>query len=179
MQVDGEQVRTGDLSAHGRILKKYSQEEREALQSYVSSDTFFDIREAWRGGKAYPMEDGTDVFKLLDKASKRYKTQKPTKLYRALHVSKKQKAEMRAGSDLVHDFYISTSTDQGLAQPYGAGRGKKANVIMELLVPEGVPTMPGMPDEWVFPPDTEMKVRRAVELSNGTLLLKVDVGIRR
>lgn len=142
-----------------------TEKEDEARLLYAKGKTFFDVRDAYTSGLPYFMEDGQNIFDVLDRTIE--KTVVPdTKLYRAMRVPKEWLDNLEDGSVIENRFYVSTTTDIYKAQALGAQKAPgTVEVVMEIDNDSGVNGMAGFASlkEWVLPPTTKFEVRKIHE----------------
>ena len=152
-----------------QYLKTFTDVETEAVHSYTSGETFFNVRNAYQAGDKYPLSDGTNMFDVMDELFTRTQIPENTTLYRGMRVPKEWIDALIPGEDINHKFYISTTSDPGQATAFGAKK-QKANVILKILTPQGTEVIPGAESlsEVVLRPETRMRIRRVAKLSNVT-----------
>lgn len=175
VEIGGKSARTENPDSVDRLLREnMTPREIEALQKYSSGEYFFDIRDAYKGGEQYLLDDGTSLFSSLDSAMEKSSLKNHTALYRSMQVDKSWLSDLAPGSVIDNTFYVSTTSDNAQARSYGKTkkRGQKP-VLLEILAPAGTKGVPGMTSikEVVLPPGTKMRVRRTTELPKFTLVI--------
>lgn len=176
LNIDGRDVRIDNDQAIGRSMaQSLSANEYDAVMKYSSGEHFFSIREAYREGRPYPLDDGSDLTSSLDSAMDSSYLSTDSKLYRIIQVEPQWVDNLEAGSEVNHDFYISTTTDHSSAKAYGKTPGRQGQrpVMLEILAPSGSRAMSGAPGlkEVILPPDSEMTVVRKSQLPQYTLVV--------
>lgn len=175
-------IRIEALEDHGsEFMSSYTANEREAMVKYASGTHFFEIRDAFKAGKPFHLDDGSDLFEALNTAAAKTAIDVDAKLYRAMQVSKSWIDDLKPGSIIEHDFYASTTSNFNLAQSYGRQKGLRGQkpVVLEILTPAGSHVFPGMVgiQELVIPAGSKMAVRSVTQLSKFTHIV-VDLGVQ-
>lgn len=173
VDIDGKTYRADSIDRNGG-LKAYTALENEARMKYADGTYFFDIRDAWRDGRPYPLSDGSNLFDHLDSALAKTKSTHHSTLYRSMKVDKTFVASLEADGVIDTSFYSSTTGEAANAVSYGAGKKRgQVEVVMQILAPKGTRMIPGMTgiDEWILSPSASFRIRRVTQGTKRVLVV--------
>lgn len=148
------------------FVAQFTKAERAAQLAYADPATFFKIRDAYRAGEPYLLPDGTNVFDALSSSTAKTQLDNDTTLWRAMKLKKDVVEELVPSATIEHDFFASLTSVPNDAKSYGAAKGVRGtqDVVLQVLTPGGTRVFTGMPNEYVLPAGSKMKVRRTFDV---------------